>query len=203
MLSIEHQIVLALRRTSQAIDQYSRELLRDFGLTAPQLATLRAILAGEHASPVALAEVLHVSQPTVTGILNRLEQQGLVERQKSEVDRRSNIAVVTEKGRELAEKAPPLLRDHFRRELSRLPVWQQTGILSALQHVAEMMQAPEIDEGPFLFNESGRLEQRRKQAKEPSAPTSKPVTPDAFSFRLTGADSRSSSSNQPEEAKGD
>jgi len=154
MLSIENQIVLSLRRISQAIDQYSRHLLCEFGLTAPQLATLRVILAGEHTSPMTLANALHVSQPTITGILGRLEQQGLIERKKSESDRRSITAVITQKGRELATKAPPLLRDQFRMELGRLPTWQQTEILATLQRVAAMMHAPEVTEGPFLFHDS-------------------------------------------------
>jgi len=168
MLSIEDQIVLALRRTSQAIDQYSRHLLREFGLTAPQLATLREILAGDNTSPMALANALHVSQPTVTGILHRLEHQGLIERQKSVTDRRSNTAVATQKGRELAAKAPPLLRDRFRKELSRLPTWQQTEMLATLQRLAEMMNAPEVAEGPFLFHES--KEPTRKRRKKANAP---------------------------------
>ncbi|MBX7165727.1 MAG: MarR family winged helix-turn-helix transcriptional regulator [Pirellulales bacterium] len=173
MLPIEDQIVLALRRTSQAIDQYSRQLLREFGLTAPQLATLREILAGAHASPMALAEALHVSQPTMTGILARLEQHGLIERKPSTTDRRSNVATVTDKGCELAAKAPPLLRDQFRQQLRALPTWQQTEILSTLQRVAEMMQAPEISDGPFLFNENSavpKARRSRRKAKAPQAP---------------------------------
>jgi DNA-binding MarR family transcriptional regulator len=154
MLSNEDQIVLALRRISQAIDQYSRQMLRESGLTAPQLATLREILAGRNNSPVALAKALHVSQPTITGILGRLAQRGLIERHRSDVDRRSIVAAVTDRGRELAANAPPLLRDRFRNELDRLPLWQQTEMLAQLQRVAEMMQAPELTDSPFLFHES-------------------------------------------------
>ena len=152
-LSQEDQIVLALRRVSQAIDVWSRYLWRDYGLTSPQLATLREILAGKNVSPGALASVLHLSQPTVTGILGRLEQRGLVRRERSDTDRRSTLAVATDLGKELAAKAPPLLRDNFRRELVKLPDWKQTEILSVLQQVAHMMQAPEVSEGPFFFLE--------------------------------------------------
>lgn len=151
MLSTDDEIVLALRRISQAIDQYSRQLLRDVGLTAPQLATLREIVAGRNATPMTLASALHVSQPTVTGILTRLERQKLIVRQRSKTDRRSVAAVATEKGRQLAKSSPPLLRDRFRAELSRLPQYQRTEMLAMLQRVAEMMHAPAVAEGPFLF----------------------------------------------------
>jgi len=153
MLSIEDQIVLALRRIFQAIAQYSRQIWRDSGLTAPQLAALREILAGVNTTPVSLAEALHVSQPTMTGILSRLEKHGWIERRRSETDRRSIVAVPTEKGRELAQKAPPLLRDRFRQELAGLPTWQQTEMLAMLQRAATMMHAPIVVEGPFLFED--------------------------------------------------
>jgi DNA-binding MarR family transcriptional regulator len=150
MVSLEDHILAALRRISQAIDVWSRHLWRDYGLTAPQLATLREILAGKNVSPVALAAALHLSQPTITGILNRLQQRGLIDRQRSTTDRRSVVAAATERGRELAERAPPLLRDRFRQELEKEPQWRQSEILAALQHVAAMMQAPEAAGAPFL-----------------------------------------------------
>jgi len=168
MLSLEDHILAALRRITQAIDVWSRHLWRDHGLTAPQLATLREILAGKNVSPVALAAALHLSQPTVTGILNRLQQRGLIERQRSSTDRRSIVAAVTERGRELAERAPPLLRDRFRQELAKWPEWRQSEILAALQHVAAMMQAPETADGPFLSMDIH--ERATQQSPEASGP---------------------------------
>jgi DNA-binding MarR family transcriptional regulator len=180
ILSLEDQIVLALRRVSQAIDVWSRHLWRDYGLTSPQLATLREILAGENVSPGTLATALHLSQPTVTGILGRLEQRGLVRRERSGTDRRSTLAVPTEQGKELAAKAPPLLRDNFRHELAKLPAWQQTEILAMLQHVATMMQAPEVTEGPFFFVEekpTPRSTQSKKR-KERNRSSGSKASPD-------------------------
>ena len=176
-LSQEDQIVVALRRVSQAIDIWSRHLWQDYGLTSPQLATLREILAGKNVSPGALASVLHLSQPTVTGILGRLEQRGLIRRERSDTDRRSTLAVATNLGKELAAKAPPLLRDNFRRELVKLPDWKQTEILSVLQQVAHMMQAPEVDEGPFLFLEETQAPSADHKARIQPDTTDKPLAP--------------------------
>lgn len=168
MLSLEDNILAALRRISQAIDVWSRELWLDFGLTAPQLATLREILAGKNVTPVTLATALHLSQPTVTGILHRLEQRELIKRERSKTDRRSILAVVTGQGRSLAEKAPPLLRDQFRQELARISRQERTDILAVLQRVAAMMSAPETADTPFLFldgNESATENQREVRHK--------------------------------------
>lgn len=145
--------MISLRQISQAIDVWSRQLLHDYGLTSPQLATLREIMASEHATPVSLAAALHLSQPTMTGILGRLEQRGLIRRERCQEDKRSILAVATEAGRELAAKAPPLLRDRFREKLACLPANQQLLILDNLRQVAEMMQASEIEGGPFFYHD--------------------------------------------------
>jgi DNA-binding MarR family transcriptional regulator len=164
MRNLEGQILTALRRINQAIDVWSRHLWRDYSLTAPQLATLREIISGNNVSPVALASALHLSQPTVTGILLRLERNGLIRRERSSTDRRSVLAVPTARGIELAEKAPPLLRDRFRQELKKIPQWQQTEILAVLQRVAEMMNAPEVGDSPFLSgNDDETLKAKRKK----------------------------------------
>ncbi len=152
MLTLEDQIVLSLRRISQAIDVWSRYLLQNYGLTSPQLATLREIQSGKNVSTGTLATALHLSQPTVTGILTRLEQRGLITRIRSEDDRRNVRATVTELGNELMAKAPQLLRDRFCQELVKLSVAEQQHILETLHTVAEMMHAPEVTEVPYFIN---------------------------------------------------
>jgi DNA-binding MarR family transcriptional regulator len=149
-LGLDEQVVVVLRRISQAIELWSRELQRRFGLTSPQLAVLRQVAEGVNLSPTTIGEALHLSQPTVTGVLQRLEDAGLISREKSTVDRRSVIATVTEEGRALLAKAPPLLRDQFRVQMSELPDYRQSELLSSLQLVAHMLQAPEVEAAPFL-----------------------------------------------------
>ncbi|MGD9720199.1 MAG: MarR family winged helix-turn-helix transcriptional regulator [Pirellulales bacterium] len=153
MLSVEDQIVIALRRINHAIDVWSRQLWQDYGLTSPQLAMLREIMGGQNVTPGTLAAALHLSQPTVTGILGRLERRGLIRRERSPSDRRSILAIVTDAGKELAETAPPLLRDRFRRELAQLNADEQANILVILDRVATMMHAPELADAPFFFRE--------------------------------------------------
>jgi DNA-binding MarR family transcriptional regulator len=152
MLTVEDQIVISLRRISQAIDVWSRQMLQTCGLTSPQAAILREVMAGNTATGT-LATALHLSAPTVSSILTRLEQRELIVRARSREDRRGVIVEVTEAGRELASKAPTLLRDSFCQELVKLPVEEQERILHTLRHVAEMMHAPEVGSVPFLYSD--------------------------------------------------
>ncbi|MCG8405451.1 MAG: MarR family transcriptional regulator [Phycisphaerales bacterium] len=135
-LSIENEIVAAIRKIMRAVDLHSHWLVGEFGLTGPQLATLREAMNMEQASPGALARALHLSQPTMSGILDRLEKRGFVQRVRDGQDRRTVSIKITPEGHHQLAHAPPLLQDRFHRKLTKLEEWEQTQILATLQRVA-------------------------------------------------------------------
>jgi len=147
---IEDAIVAALRRIIRAIDLQSRRMVDACGLTGPQFVVLREASRLRGASASALARAVSLSQPTVSGILERLAKRGLVERERSEQDRRSLFVRVTPDGERILSEAPSFLQDRFRRELERIEDWERTQMLSILQRVAGMMDAEEIDAAPIL-----------------------------------------------------
>ena len=150
LLGIEDQVIVALRRITRAIDLHSRDLMKQVGLTAPQLAALQAIGKLQPITVGALAKSIHLSQATLTGILTRLETRILVSRVRSVSDRRTVVVELTEEGRAVLEDTPSLLQDQFRRELLKLQEWEQTQMLATLQPIAGMMDAEEIDAAPVL-----------------------------------------------------
>ncbi|MEX0937228.1 MAG: MarR family transcriptional regulator [Pirellulales bacterium] len=155
--SLEDQIVVSLRRISRAIDLRSRLLLLEYGLTSPQLTTLHAVARLQPISSSTLAREIHVGQPTVTGILHRLEQRGLITRTRSDHDRRSVEITLTSEGQRMLTSAPTLLDEQFHRRLARLKDWERTQILSTLQHVADMMDAEPIDALALLETDLGPM----------------------------------------------
>ena len=150
---LDDEVIIAIRRISQAVESYSRYLWQEYGLTSPQLGALRELEKTPLATPGHLAEQLHVSPQTIAGILKRLEQRGLITRARDENDRRSFSLQLSDEGRRLSNEAPSLLRDQFRNEMKRLQPWEATQILSTLQRVATMMAAEEIDNVPFFTGE--------------------------------------------------
>ena len=74
-LSIENQVIVALRRISRAIDLRSRVLVQQHGLTAPQLAALQAVGELQPVSVSAVARSIHLSMATVTGIFNLINDR--------------------------------------------------------------------------------------------------------------------------------
>lgn len=139
--SVAEAMLDALRRIMRAMDLRSRFLATRYGLTVPQLAVLQALSRGGPVSIGRLTDAVHLSQATVTGILDRLETRGLVRRHRSATDKRRVRAELTPDGEKILAGAPSLLQESFTAELARLPEWERTQILSSLQRVAAMLEA--------------------------------------------------------------
>ncbi|MCP5117409.1 MAG: winged helix-turn-helix transcriptional regulator [bacterium] len=172
---MENQIVAAIRRIMRAVDLHSRRLAEEHGLTGPQLATLQAAASLGESSTGVLARAVHLSGPTVTGILDRVTKRGLVDRTRNGQDRRSVTVRLTSDGEDVLAAAPSLLQDQFRQELMRLEEWEQTTILATLQRIAAMMDAESLDASPLLV--PGPLD----AATQGAAPVMLPAGPAARS----------------------
>lgn len=149
-LTVEDEIVAALRRIIRAVDLHSRHLVHEVGLTWPQLATLRAAERLGDCSIGALARAVHLSQPTLTGIVQRLERAGHIVRSRHEWDGRSVNITITPTGRTLLRDAPSLLQVQFHAELAKLRDWERSQTLASLQRIAEMMDVETLEASPIL-----------------------------------------------------
>jgi DNA-binding MarR family transcriptional regulator len=84
--------------------QFSHRL-QAFGLTHPQFMTLASLTAHEEACTMSdLINVMFQDAPTMTGVIDRLVKMGLVERTRSEKDRRVVLVQVTPAGSELVKQ---------------------------------------------------------------------------------------------------
>ena len=144
------EVLVALRRIIRAVDIQSRKLVKSSGLTGPQLVIMNSIRELGNVTISDLAKSVHLSQATVSSILDRLENKEFVKRVRSENDRRAIHAVLTEHGTTALEKSPTLLQDSFVHRFQELKEWEQTQILSSVQRLAEMMDAQEIEASPML-----------------------------------------------------
>ncbi len=137
-------LLIALRKIIQAIDQHSIQLKKNFGPTGPQLIILQSVFTNKLISVTQLSKDVSLSQATVTNITKRLEKQGYVERKKSLNDKRKVNISVTEKGKLILEKVPPLLQEKFTDRYSKLEDWEQLMIESAFNKVVSMMSAEDV-----------------------------------------------------------
>jgi len=148
--SISDKVLIALRKIIQAIDLNSKSLVKRVGLTGPQLVLLHYISSVKEISAGEVAKNVSLSQGTVTGILDRMEKRELIVRQRSIQDKRRVMVQITESGKQLLATAPPVMQENFLEKFNQLQLWEQTMILSALQHMVVMMDAKSINAAPFL-----------------------------------------------------
>lgn len=80
-------------------------LLSETGIHPKQMPLLMQLSRKEGMSQKEISENLHISAPTVAVSMKRLEKSGLIERKSDEQDQRRIRIYLTERGRELIEKA--------------------------------------------------------------------------------------------------
>lgn len=143
-------VLVALRRIIRATDLHSKRLSKTTGLTGPQLLILQSIRRSGPIAIGAVARNVNLSQATVTTILDRLEKRGLVSRLRSEEDKRRVNVSLTRQGRRVIDGSPTPLQANFVERFKALEDWERGLIISALQRVARMMDAEDIDASPYL-----------------------------------------------------
>jgi DNA-binding MarR family transcriptional regulator len=152
--SDEQQVLVALRRIARAMDLYSRRLRKTVGLTAPQLLLLQAIRNMGAVSISSLSAEISLSQATVTSIIDRLEARGLVQRTRSDSDRRIVHATLTSAGDDVVAAAPTPLQEEFAAQFRRLAGTEKAQLITSLQRIAALMHADEIDASPVLHTDA-------------------------------------------------
>ncbi|MBF0309367.1 MAG: MarR family transcriptional regulator [Magnetococcales bacterium] len=141
---------MALRRIIRAIDIHSKQIMHVYGISGTQAMILRQMAQTGRTTATRLAGVVHLSKSTISGVLERLENRGLIARQTDGNDRRLEWLMVTAKGEEILTSAAPLLQERFEERFQSLPGEEQNGILAALQRITELMDATDIEAASIL-----------------------------------------------------
>lgn len=112
-LLLDNQLCFKLYAASRAVTRAYKPMLDELGLTYPQYLVM-LVLWEWHAAPPAqatvkaLGERLLLDSGTLTPLLKRLEQLGLVQRRRSSSDERELCLVLTDAGEALRARVLPL-----------------------------------------------------------------------------------------------
>jgi DNA-binding MarR family transcriptional regulator len=110
-----------LLRLQTRINLALTERVRELGLSIPQCDVLTTLTEREGVSQQELAERLYVTKGNISGLVDRLEAAGLVERRSIAGDKRSHAIFLTPTGRQLADKGIGVQRTFVAQTLGRLP----------------------------------------------------------------------------------
>lgn len=125
-LTLNNQLCFALNAAARAASGAYRASLGELGLTYPQFVVLLALWETDGQSVSELGERVRLDSGTLSPLLRRLAEAGLVERRRSSADERRVTIHLTDAGRELQPRVAAVQRqlygalDMSREELATL-----------------------------------------------------------------------------------
>lgn len=105
LLKLDNQLCFAIYACSRSLTRLYRPLLKKLGVTYPQYLVLMVLWETNQKSVTELGERLFLDSGTLTPLLKRLENNGIVQRVRSKQDERKVVVEITKKGMALKKKA--------------------------------------------------------------------------------------------------
>jgi len=135
--SRESEAALGLLRTAAIVEHAQQEALRPFGITGTQYNVLR-ILRGAGDAGLCGREVgerMITRVPDIPRLLERMEEAGLIRRERDADDRRHVIARITDAGLRMVDQVTPVLMTLEQRFFGHLDAGALGSLIDALDEV--------------------------------------------------------------------
>lgn len=136
-LPAEDRVFISLQKTADSLGLEVEQLLKPRGLTATQYNVLRILRgAGPEGLPCsAIAERMISHDPDMTRLLDRMEQRGLISRERQTDDRRVVRTCVTPAGLALLKSLDQPVRELHRRQFRHMPAARLKTLARLLEDV--------------------------------------------------------------------
>lgn len=152
-----------LRESSRAAEQR-------FGLSGAQLFVLSTLAHEPVLSLNELAELTHTHQSTVSVVVSRLVERGLVRRSESEADARRLELSLTPAGRTLFARAPQAAQERLHDAIGRMPAAERARLATLLGSLVEDMELSGEEPGMLFDDDERAAKAPRKLAKRRTRP---------------------------------
>jgi DNA-binding MarR family transcriptional regulator len=150
----------AIRRIVQTLRESSRLAERRAGLSGAQLFVLHQIAEHPGSSVNELAAHTHTHQSSVSVVVTRLVEQGLVQRATSENDGRRVELTLTSQGRRLSSRMPDPAQARLVASIDQLAPARRRQLAATLGEVADTLAG--ADGAPSMFFEERRGRRRER-----------------------------------------
>lgn len=149
------EVLILIRQIVRRIMEHSKSLQAEHGLSVQQLLCLKTIgELGKQHDEVTLTMVVkrvQLSAATVSRISDRLEQHGLVLRERRSKDRRRVCLSITDDGVKRLKATPTLLQDTFVNRFNQLSLKERQRLTDALAKIVNLMDAEHLEASPILM----------------------------------------------------
>ena len=102
-----------LLRARETLMAHFRPLLGEFGLTEQQWRVLREIVEQGPLEPRQLCEACSISSPSIVGVLQRMEETGLITRERMAHDQRRVRVSLTPRSQKIAQRLIPMVEQRY------------------------------------------------------------------------------------------
>jgi homoprotocatechuate degradation regulator HpaR len=136
--------LLLLHARESVIAQF-RPILNAHGFTEQQWRIVRALLETGPMEPRQIVQVCRISSPSLAGVLARMDEQGLVKRERMANDLRRVRVTLTAKSRARAETMAPLIEAAYREIERRLGAAEFEAFVAGLDRVIAGLGPGEVE----------------------------------------------------------
>jgi MarR family transcriptional regulator, organic hydroperoxide resistance regulator len=156
--NLESEIFSCLRRIINAVEIYSSKLKDKTELNASQLSCLLVL---EKAGPLSLSKLsqhVFLSPSMITSIVDQLEKKEFVVRARKSTDRRVILIELTNKGKEIAQTAPPSFQEQLVNSLGHLKAEEKKFLFDSLNKLLSVIVSDVLIDSSLLGGEDRLVE---------------------------------------------
>lgn len=131
--SLDIKTLIAFRQTNRRIIQKEQELLKKWNITLTQFGVLRILYHEGKTNVQYLIDNLFTTSGNMTLVINNMERDELITKEKSEKDKRFYLISLSEKGKDLVDKILPEHSKMYSKLLSKLSSDEKNKFIELLQ----------------------------------------------------------------------
>lgn len=150
--------LVAIRQIQRRIEIDTRKLAQAAGLTPSQLLVIQILDERGETSAGDIVKSTQLSNATITSLVDKMASRDLVSRRRCEEDRRRVWLNLQPAGKQALKDAPKPLQDTFEHRFDGLPDWEKAMLVAALERVAGLLDAENLDAAPILA--AGAIDQK-------------------------------------------
>jgi DNA-binding MarR family transcriptional regulator len=136
-MKLDECINFLLTKTQQVVFQQFKASLAKYDVTPVQYGVLKCLWAQDGQNPSQIANSLFLDSSTITGILDRMENKGIIKRISDPKDRRSLKVVLTEQGSLLEEPITRIIDDENKKALCTLKEEERVKLIEYLMRIRQ------------------------------------------------------------------
>lgn len=137
MFDLDRCVAFVTNIASKTLSESLNNRLMKYDVTKSQWIAMYYINREEFLTQKDLAKLMGSSQPTITGVLDRLEKQDFIERIEHNQDKRKKVIVLTDKGRKINKKLTQIAEDFKNACLNDIDKKDQDTFLFILDKMVE------------------------------------------------------------------